>query len=237
MKWFLAAPLLLSAGLSMAAQAGVIAHYGFERDSTATVVKGGGLEWLKWDQTKGKTVSQAVSDHSGWRLATATEMTALFNTFQFGIGKWQPDQLNLVSNPWTADEQASHNAFLQLFGSTFVSREVCVNSSSRSCYLPQDNMIFSRAWFASAVPGKVGSATVRDDYTSVAVFGSQIKYSYQIALEFERAEVVGTGDWGVALVRSTAGGPVAVNSPASIGLLAIGLLGLSLRRRYRLRRA
>ncbi len=222
---------------SLAAQAALISHYDYQRDSTTHIVKGGGLEWLKWDLTKGKTVNQALADHAGWRLATGTEMVSLFNTFTFGLNDWVHGQPTWYSMPWTRDEASPHNAFIELFGFTYADKGVCKTSDSRGCYLPTDNMITSRAWFAGATAGKVGSATILDDYMSIGVFASQNPYSHVARIEFDRVENATFPDWSVALVRANGQQPVTVNTPASFSLLLLGFAALGWRRRQMLRRS
>lgn len=74
--------------MSMASHAGLISHYGYERESGSNIVVGGGLEWLMWGVTAGMSASSALTIHAGWRLATSAEMVSLFNTFQFGKDDW-----------------------------------------------------------------------------------------------------------------------------------------------------
>ena len=73
MKTFIASCLLVT---SMASQAAIISHYGYERDSASNIVTGGGLEWLKWDVTKGLSINAALAAYSadGWMLASNSQM-------------------------------------------------------------------------------------------------------------------------------------------------------------------
>ena len=49
---------------SMASQATIISHFGYERDSASNIVRGGGLEWLMWDVTKGMSINEALAAYS-----------------------------------------------------------------------------------------------------------------------------------------------------------------------------
>ncbi len=55
----------------------------YEYTTGENVFRGGGVEWLRWDQTVELSVNDALTSYSsqGWRLATNVEMADLFNSF------------------------------------------------------------------------------------------------------------------------------------------------------------
>ena len=105
---------------SMASQAALISYNGYERESDTKIVKGGGLEWLMWDVTNGKTITYALGEYSGWRLASNKDMGNLFNTFGFGRSHWASNEsvgeyAEIAHSP---NIEGSHFKFIELFGNT-----------------------------------------------------------------------------------------------------------------------
>jgi hypothetical protein len=237
--------LVILSGLlltSVTAQASLISHVGYERDSASNVVSGGGLEWLKWDVTKGMSINSALATHAaqGWRLASNIEIAALFNTFQFGsnIFTGVEDTFQRSSSPWIVSEASNHNKFLELFGITAAAKDACKNADCRG-YSVSDNFVYSGAVF--------GSDDDRDGLYKLAyVFDDSIFFNgaddvserpAEAAIGFDMLDASrGAADvWGVALVRTFDTPPV-VTTPGSIGLLALGLVALGYRRRQVLAR-
>lgn len=101
--------LLLTATAVLAlssAQASVISHNGFSRDSDAVVVSGYGQDWLMWDQTEMRSIQWLDTSPEasglriqGWHVADLTEMQSLFSKFQLGDvnqPEGKADQLRLI---------------------------------------------------------------------------------------------------------------------------------------------
>lgn len=227
---------------SMASQAGLISHYGYERENGSSIVKGGGLEWLMWDVTKGMTIHSALDEYAyaGWDLATNAQMATLFNAFQFGKTDWSDDgQLSQsMSSPWTADEESAHNAFIELFGSTYTTSNQtneCSVTLVHYCYSSDDPFAQSVAMFGSDIysQGRFNLAIVIDDYTHVRDgIVDDGRFPHLARLTHAAYTLWSWEDGaGVALVRTFTPSPTPVNAPASLSLFAMGLVALSFRRK------
>ncbi len=245
-KILLASCLLITA---MASQASVISHHGYERDSSSNIVKGGGLEWLMWDVTKGMSVNQALAAYAdaGWQLATNDMMASLFNTFVFGKDNWSANT-NIVQSAqvsWTAGgethhaELSDHNKFMSLFGLT---------QELHSGYRANDHYRSASALFLTE-NSTLGTALLVDDYArdmyqpgycTGSIFNRRCYNGYWYAQYYAHNagmwatsasfDTVGS-NLGVALVRSLAvEQPSAVPAPATLCLLVLGLFVLATRR-------
>jgi len=224
---------------SMASQANLISYYGYERETGSNVVTGGGLEWLKWDVTKGMSINSALAQYSGegWTLASNVQMAAMFNVFQFGMSF-------SIGNPdWNADETAMqlraeptqlsnfpsvYKQFIELFGWT--------RNCGVQCGTPWTEENFASAMFGSDDNHNdmYNIAKVRyDDFAWRGLFQPRATLYPDYAFP-----QLGDRYMGVALVRVTnVNMPTPVPLPASLSLLALGLAGLGLRRRQALRPA
>jgi hypothetical protein len=227
---------------SVTAQASLISHFGYERDSAANVVTGGGLEWLKWDVTKGMSINSALSTHAaqGWRLASNVEMAALFNTFQFSSNVFTGvERLSQsVASPWSLSEDNNYIRFQDLFGRTYAHANVCTAQKVVDCYSATDNYITTRAWFGSDddKDNKFKLAEVLDDFKFITPNVVAFKEAYASISGDHAAPTDASRYVGVALVRTFDTAPVAVPTPGPIGLLALGLVALGYRRRQVLAR-
>ncbi len=232
--------LIILAGLlltSVTAHATVISHFGYERDSASNIVTGGGLEWLKWDVTKGMSINSALSTYKaqGWRLASNVEMAALFNKFQFGADVFTGVEgtLQTTTYPWSPSEDSNYNLFYNLFGLTYENTNVCTITRPTSCYVKEDNYV--------GVAALYGSDDNRDRMYKRANVYDDKTWRSNIQTDVIQAQAYLTNDYkpvndaspsvGVALVRTFDTNPVTVPTPGSIGLLALGLVALGYRRR------
>lgn len=232
---FVASLLLIT---SMASHAALIEYNGYSRGDASNIVTGGGLEWLKWDLTKGMSINSALAEHSsdGWVLASNIQMASMFNSFQFGKVGWTglENLSEYYQMGWSADEDSPHNYFKSLFGVT-ATLGVCSAPEINSCFLAEDPFRLSSAWYGAEVNGSLlyTSARVRDDLT-------QLNPDQTLVHVHHFAEL-GTVDYdspdmsmlarGVALVRNKTTEPTQVPLPGSLSLLALGLVVLGYRRR------
>jgi hypothetical protein len=238
LKKFLVAACLLST--SMASQATVIEYNGYKRDSASNIVTGGGLEWLKWDVTKGLSIKQALAARSaqGWRLASNSDVVSLFNAFHFGAAIFSSSEAqgNGINLNWRVGESSAMNDFLSLFGITISS--MCRAGEMNYCYFPGDPFVGTQAWFGSDSDrdGLYKAAIVYDDYSTLYSgnpFGQPGKVEITPDVyTVDRKESF----YGVALVRDAAVVTNPVNQPESISFLALGLAALGFRRRQAIRR-
>lgn len=227
---------------SMSAHAALISHFGYERDSASNIVTGGGLEWLKWDVTKGMSVNTALEKYGsqGWRLASNAEMASTYNRFSFGRDVWYA--LETMSEGKAESfvfdiVPSSHTQFINLFGATSIN-SCSLSAKSIRCYADEEPDVRALAIFGSDSNqnGKYNYAEVVDDSIYLRkdswtgeeriVFNNNVAQLYNDRVDSNDSSPTR----GVALVRSGVSGNVEVPTPASIGLLALGLVALGVRR-------
>ena len=209
--------ICLSLTFSIAASAATVSHYGYTLNTDTNIVTGGGLQWLQWDETLGMTLSQVQSTYStnGWRLATNSEMAALFNSFNFDytfvVAENTPQLVNFndpIDAPGPADE------FISLFGDATVISGRFLGSNG--------SLIF----------GVFGDDADGDQGYNVARVGENLIFSEggaELTQDYITDAFVGDGFTGYALVR-------AVPIPAAAWLFGSALAGLSMSRRILKRR-
>ncbi len=223
---------------SVGSYAGVLSHSGYVRDSGSNIVKGGGLEWLTWDTTKGMSVSTALQHYAseGWAVASNQQMATLLNAFDFGKTDWRADGQNwqTVYTPWTQTETSHHNAFLDLFGRTFQTTNICTSIHVDFCFYANDSQIYSYAFFGIGISdsNKFNLAHVTDDFSYVGGNGALQRGDYSALLYADSGlSTVQYDHVGVALVRPFKADPTPVNAPTSLGLLTLAFIALGVRRR------
>jgi len=212
------------------ANAALITHNGYTLDEDTDIVTGGGLEWLQWDVTKGLSVNTALAANgifggadygNGWTLATNEQMAALFNAFTFN-STTTGTSLGFTAN---TDNTVMDN-FIELMGTTSLIQSlpygsgvngyretraaygtVSTNDVNKCVYVVSDYQRFDR-----------NGVFVADfaNFTRVDVFNCRDADAGSLFKE------------GVALVRQ-----IDVPEPSTVAILAMGLLGLGLRRKLR----
>jgi hypothetical protein len=246
--------LLVAASLlvmSMASQGALIEHNGYKRESGSTIVKGGGLEWLMWDQTKDLSIQQALDKYSkdGWQLASNQNMAKLFTAFSFGRTSWYAWESSReeVYKVWGAGELSAHNAFIEMFGATR-DATICVFPITKRCTIQNDSDRASFAfygsdsnkngWYNFAVVVDDSVEWIRNSWGGGPTSFNNDAYVWLQSDGYGRytSTTVKSG-YGVALTREVATNTSkAVSSPASWSLLGLGLFSLYLRRRLAQRR-
>ncbi|MFN6971505.1 MAG: hypothetical protein ACK4NN_11605 [Rheinheimera sp.] len=234
---FLSAILLLS---SIGVEAGIIEYNGYSRDESSNIVRGGGLEWLKWDATAGLSIQDAIVKYEaqGWKLANNSQMTSLVNSFKFGKDSWiNPENDGLwqtIYQPWTSEENSAHNHFSRIFGGFSLSR-TCNEDLRVNCTDSKDPHIFSAALFGEInnIENEYNHLMVIDDYTFF--YGnSSTTYNQHYA------EMVNDNwpiEWSyymfsVALVRAELpSNPIP--APGSVGIVILSVIWLAFRNRSR----
>lgn len=175
--------------------AALIEHHGYTRGSESSVIAGGGLEWLRWDKTRGNSFEQALVNYSGgnWRVANFTEMQRLVEAFD--------DQNNNVH----ALE------FEELFGATdvngFVGGELRV---SKAFYSHSSST--SHAYWASFTTKSLDGKIVDQSYYDGS---DDTPPNWDISYRH--------ADWGVALVRGVESVPETA-SGVLVGIALLGML-------------
>jgi hypothetical protein len=212
------------------ANAALITHNGYTLDEDTDIVTGGGLEWLQWDVTKGLSVNTAVAANgifggadygNGWTLATNEQMAALFNAFSFN-STTTGTSLDFTAN---TDNTAMDN-FIELMGSTSV-RQSLPYGSGVNGYRE------SRAAYGTVSTNDVNKCSkVVSDYQQFSRDGVFVADFANFAgvdvFNCKDAYAVSLLGGGVALVRQ-----IDVPEPSTVAILAMGLLGLGLRRKLR----
>ncbi len=217
------AALLASLLFTATASAGLIQYQGYSRADNSNVVQGDGMEWLQWSSTKGLSIDSALQQYSaqGWRLASNTEMTMLFNRFQFGKSNWHAQETvqQKVDQPWTAHENSIHRDFLTLFG--------------HSQFFPHNNNDPDAGAFAlygsdANQNGLYNLARVFEDWSAISQ-GVEHRGAHNAMLfeDLYRSNF-SSGNVAVALVRGHAS---QVTAPGSAALMLLALTCLLLGRR------
>lgn len=226
--------------MPMASQAALISYNGYERDINSSTVKGGGLDWLMWDVTKGKTISDALAEYSGWRLASNREMGDLFNAFGFGRSHWVSNESvgEYAETPHSPNVEGAHAKFMDLFGN-MVNQSCALSMATRNCYSDTDPYRHVSALYGSDENenGFYNLAQIVDDYTYLRGLGfsgvSEETSGHAASLHYDGFPAsLWYVNFGVALVRpSDSVSPPSINAPSAFSLLMLGLLALKLRRR------
>lgn len=207
---------------SQVVSAGIIEFNGYSRDENSKVVVGGGLQWLKWDQTTGLSINQALDKYSkrGWELASFSQVQSLFNSFRFGKADWNDTRYSWQSHYtlWVDSQLYAQDAFLMLFG-------VTSNTDNR-----QNSIAFHGGINDAAT--NVGRSYIHGKYQPV-VRGKPSGDPYLYA-EIEHKSPWNRDDswWGlgIALVKTTTPNNQ-VPLPSPIAIISLGYLVLIYRSR------
>jgi hypothetical protein len=223
---------LITAFVSFPAHSQLISHSGYTLDTQTNIVTGGGLEWLQWDETAGLSVTVALSENVGWRMASASEMNGLLIDLDVTITVFDDPDTSDSANPhsykWLGfDDRTEHEDFIELFGTTG--------------YYDSDN---TRAYTQAVIgnddddDGYHRTFTASADYEDLAQpqFGNTVDYSF---IGFDNiGKDFAASDRGIALVRDLYSVPELSASAAPISaLLLSALLCLGLERRRKKRKA
>jgi hypothetical protein len=244
MKKFSIIALLAVAALALplTTRAGPITHNGYTLDEGTHIVSGGGLEWLQWDQTLGRSVDDVITDplFAGWRLANNNEMASLFNAFTLGATPWDTDPTTeqIQETAWDSSEVSSFNNFMSLFSLTYNSTALGLTTRS-----VEDPLHATLAWYGDGYPissgsttgldTRVGKAAVRDD---LVIINTGTRDGPKVALAMMNRtnpkdsccdtyiSSMAEEFTGVALVRVSV-----VPEPSSFAIFLLGMIGLASR--------
>jgi len=237
--------LILSAlfGASVTANAAPITYNGYSWDDTENyvTVSGSNLQWLRWAETDGQSINEALASNNGYRLASNAEMASLFTDFfpLGGSGTWGGDETVWYQESLAyADGDADAEAFQSLFGQT--KDEDCSSGGGRDWV---DCINFSTALYGSDLDGngQYNVAEVRDRHSWINTYATPDELEERGANMLLYSQQQSGGKWAasnvdrhiaVALVRNI---PAPVSEPATLSLLSLGLAGLGFARRQRLR--
>ncbi|GAB3003118.1 PEP-CTERM sorting domain-containing protein [Psychrosphaera aestuarii] len=226
--------------------AGLISDYVLDGTTNTVFDNRSGLEWLRWDQTDGMTIQQALSAYNsgGWQLASNAQAAYLFNTFDLSYGTftWSEEEsfdgaFNSSSNGLIEAADDRELMLVNLFGITYEEYNMGID--------PPDGMQYSAAFFGSDLnrDGGYKRMWVMDDYGVNQSSKGRAKFDIDNYTNQSRTRTT-----GVALVRSApvtifssletvqpttnspAGSTISVNEPTTLGLLALAILGVGVRR-------
>lgn len=114
------------------------------------------IDWLRWDETKGMTVKEALDKYSeqGWRTSTSTEVAFLLNSFDFGI-EWDDDPSTDQSLKKKAGPELQQEVlkFFSLFGATNSTIDNAVVGTA-SCSTASNAVCETRALILDDTDGK-----------------------------------------------------------------------------------
>lgn len=114
MKYLTTGLALLLLITSSATQAGLMSYNDFTFDSDTNYVSGAGSQWLRWTETKNRSISEVLADQElqdqGWRVANKTNVLSLFNTW-FGRDR-------LFKLFPSAEQVTAQETFIEFFGKT-----------------------------------------------------------------------------------------------------------------------
>jgi hypothetical protein len=215
-------------------KAALISYQNYTLDEDTNIIIGGGMEWLRWDLTKGMSINEAIAEFNGvnygtgWRLASNQNIASLFNTFKFGANfVWDADE-NTTQVFFTPDdgiENLNSDAelqFLRLFGSR--------TPEFPDDYIPENIEKYIWALFGSDLDGDglYNELTVQDDrqLKNSDPFGNSVLLRSDVRSSNYKVNNGLYTDLAVALVRV----PINVPEPSTAAIFALGLLGLALRR-------
>lgn len=222
--------------------ASVIEYNGYSRDNSGVceinkpdcdynIVKGKGVEWLKWSVTSGNTIDQALFkfEKNGWRLASKNQMASLFNSFGLELLITPPNSPNIIrsyASTNNGDEHLFAN-FSSLFDRAFE------KPSPISSYLNYSEQ-YKFYDFRGANFGEEINSVIYPRHASIVV---SIKpdlqkklWEYQVSGASWHSYWESSGPFGVALVRAAQSDAQSVSSPYTSSLIFFGLVFLILRR-------
>jgi hypothetical protein len=211
------------------ANADLVTHNNYTLNiSTNIVIHTDGTEWLQWDETEGKSISEAISDYAsdGWVLAGNAQMNALFTDFGWTVGSDENTGYAQSSSFTSNVDDSAMDKFIELFGVTF-----SVSGGDPLVWggvfgEGVESLRLTSATFGNDLDNdeRYNNASVMSDYT----FDSQWDDD-KVSLRADTpngdrytSKVEGTG---IALVRVTS-----VSEPASLAIFALGIMGLASRR-------
>lgn len=232
--------VLVGLALSLSANAATISHYGYTHDTETNIVTGGGVEWLRWDQTRGMSANEALATYrgDGWELASNEQVAALLTPFSSseenvnGSSSWSPPV-------WDADENTTQYFWLGYGPNDYINVERFVSvfgGFDRSGLGDSDSWLQANAIFGKDLDGDgfLNRVAVADEYqedpywnTDLEEFESvEVKGRYNIYSD-TTSGTVGAMDWSdgrysVALVRVSE-----VPVPAATWLFGSALIGLA----------
>jgi hypothetical protein len=195
-----------------------------------------GKEWLQWTETAGMSVNDDFSSFSGggWRVATSSEMAALYSDFFSSTVNWNVREYQTATDYGSTiygDGIDQSLVFGNLFGWTEVEDSVHLNQGFT---YNLDSLYKTAAWYGTDADGD-GHYNVATAYSEHRNEYRNIDYREQAALNHDYYWPHGNSnpDFGVALLREAQS--VEVPEPSALALLSLGIAGIATIRKSRKR--
>ena len=132
---------------SVSANASIIQYGEFTQAENSNYSTGLGMDWIRWDVTRGLSIRSALSryESDGWRMATAFEMSGLFNYFvgnyDWGVSESRTQQTYTGFTSELSPDTETDVQFQTLFGYTYY--------AAPSDYLDGDGLKKTEAFFGT----------------------------------------------------------------------------------------
>lgn len=95
----------------------------YKYSDNSQTVKGGSLDWMRWDLTSGLSAEEALNTFyiQGWRLATNSEVSRLFRDFGLGVfdENVATSELKIKNASTFSSVYISSQMFYSMFGHTY----------------------------------------------------------------------------------------------------------------------
>lgn len=228
-KSFCVAASLLASTLSLSANATIIPA-GFSLDGNIVSDTNQGLEWLRWDQTLNLSFAEADDIYGalGYKLATTLQVNTLLSDFGFLQDDFDLATSFSIETAFQRGDTNSdelHRSFLAIFGSTQPSFGEVGDTATGT---------FARFDSGRLEEGVFGFTRIVDDFLR-RTGGGRLRSTDARVESFSNTNTMGDAQpfAGFVFVRDQDGNgnTMEVPEPGLFSLLALGLIGIAVRRR------
>lgn len=211
---------LVSISMSITANAALIhSDWEVDGDQRATLHEETGIEWLKLDNTIGLSANDALGQFSGWRIASGSEVTMFMNAAYTGLG---------FTNRAKAGYNRGYGSKSLNYGNLMGFTAPGVSSRSAGLFIENDNLRTSTIIYSSRYLSHnsynhfAGSFATGEaaNTTGLAGVGVFLVSDGGVTLSSRLNPSLNSNNEN-APINATQ-----VNAPASLGFLAVGMLGL-----------
>jgi NAD-dependent dihydropyrimidine dehydrogenase PreA subunit len=214
---------------AVGAQAGMISDYSVMAGNNYVTNSATGQQWLKWTETSGMSVTEAVTAYQseGWRVASNADMALLFGDFYGKVLGTNENATRVVHRLRYGDGVDASQTFGDLFGWTAWKNSTYVPDGSVTPW--HTRLSASYAWFGTGADGDGLHNRAYVQSESLCWSCGFVSYRPERAILFAERKSVGAHGVGVALLRDAQ--TAAVPEPGTLALLGLGIFGLSYARK------